>query len=655
MLQHCDKPFCADEKQKLNYPLTCWWHIHALVPGYVHLRSNAAVDDELIERFERKLEHIHDDNASTPTAAPRAHGFTFTDQDDETEVELVRKQMSGEEKSIDASRTARFVWKESLRGLKDANKVHHHKKGTMRLVSDGSRIQHLERRIRVLEGELMEAAAIEFSLYSVAAEHGSSMSKVHAPARRLSRLYFTTANQHNSISAAKSIALVQFSGLLTICRPSSNCLHSPSPIFQSLSVREFGPRFPSLLSGLTFWLSNSMVLRVIVNRSSEDSLKSTVGARNGKKECSSPLKRESKSSRDPPRLSDRDDPQMFAASLESFEVWISSRIIESLWWQIFTPHMQSGAAKAIRVSMDSHSRKLCKRTSSCSVDHQQGNFSVQLWKKAFQDACERLCTARAEGHDCGCLPVISKLIMEQLIGRLDVAMFNAILRESADEIPTDPVADPISDAQVLPIPAGKASFGAGAQLKNAIGDWSRWLTDLFGMDDMDGDTPSKPFRILNALSDLMMLPKDMLLRRSIREEVCPSFGPQLIRRIVKSFVPDEFCSDPIPGAVLEALNAEDSFGSEDDSMMRFPCAAAAAVYMAPSASALATSIFGQIGSRSKLKCSKSSVLEKSQTSDDELDQLNSPLKEVFRSLPFSRGNKKAERYKLLLQAWMNRE
>ncbi|CAA0820127.1 Unknown protein [Striga hermonthica] len=544
----------------------------------------------------------------------------------------------GEEKSVDSSRTARFLWQESLRGLKDANKVHHHKKGTRRLVSDGSRIQHLERRIRVLEGELMEAAAIEFSLYSVAAQHGSSMSKVHAPARRLSRFYFTTANQHNSISAvanqhnsisaAKSIV----SGLVLVAKACGNDV----------------PR-------LTFWLSNSMVLRVIVNRSSGDSLKSTVGARNGKKECSLPLKRESKSSRDPPTLGDRDGPQMFAASLESFEAWIFSRIIESLWWQIFIPHMQSGAAKAIRVSMDSQSRKLCKRTSFGSVDHQQGNFSVQLWKKAFQDAFERLCTARAEGHDCGCLPVISKLIMEQLIGRLDVAMFNAILRESADEIPTDPVADPISDAQVLPIPAGTASFGAGAQLKNAIGDWSRCLTDLFDMDDMDGDTPSKPFRILNALSDLMMLPKDMLLRRSIREEVCPSFGPRLIWRIVKSFVPDEFCSDPIPGAVLEALNAEDSFDSEDDSMMSFPCAVAAAVYMAPSASALATSIFGQFGSPSKLKRSKSSVLEKSQTSDDELDQLNSPLKEVFRSLPSSRGNRKAERYKLLQQAWMNRE
>lgn len=54
------------------------------------------------------------------------------------------------------------------------------------------------------------------------------------------------------------------------------------------------------------------------------------------------------------------------------------------------------------------------------------------------------------------------------MSRLDVAMFNAVLRESAEEMPTDPVSDPISDSKVLPIPAGKSSFGSGAQLKNAV-------------------------------------------------------------------------------------------------------------------------------------------------------------------------------------------
>lgn len=70
-----------------------------------------------------------------------------------------------------------------------------------------------------------------------------------------------------------------------------------------------------------------------------------------------------------------------------------------------------------------------------------------------------------------------------------------------------------------------------------IGNWSRWLIDTFGMDynsledgepadDTDDDddderldTSFKSFYLLNALSDLMMLPKDMLLSKSIRKEV----------------------------------------------------------------------------------------------------------------------------------------
>lgn len=67
-----------------------------------------------------------------------------------------------------------------------------------------------------------------------------------------------------------------------------------------------------------------------------------------------------------------------------------------------------------------------------------------------------------------------------------------------------------------------------------VGNWSRWLTDLFGMDVDDSardqntsgnnvhhaDAELKCFHLLNALSDLLMLPKDMLIDRSVRTEVC---------------------------------------------------------------------------------------------------------------------------------------
>lgn len=44
------------------------------------------------------------------------------------------------------------------------------------------------------------------------------------------------------------------------------------------------------------------------------------------------------------------------------------------------------------------------------LGNQQGSFSIELWKKAFKDACERLCPTRAGGHECGCLPVLPRLV-----------------------------------------------------------------------------------------------------------------------------------------------------------------------------------------------------------------------------------------------------
>ncbi|XLR53908.1 hypothetical protein S83_004580, partial [Arachis hypogaea] len=162
-------------------------------------------------------------------------------------------------------------------------------------------------------------------------------------------------------------------------------------------------------------------------------------------------------------------------------------------------------------------------------------------------------------------------VMEHCIARLYVAMFNAILWKSALEIPTDPVSDPIVDLKVLPIPAGDLSFGSGAQLKNSVGNWSRWLTDMFSMDvedclqdqesgendeSRDNDSKPKSFLLLNDLSDLLMLPKDMLMDKQVRREVCPSITLSLIIRVLCNFTPDEFCLDPVPGIVLKSLHEE---------------------------------------------------------------------------------------------------
>ncbi|KAJ6898412.1 hypothetical protein NC652_025048 [Populus alba x Populus x berolinensis] len=394
-----------------------------------------------------------------------------------------------------------------------------------------------ESKVEMLEEELMEAAAVEVGLYSVVAEHGSSTNKVLAPARRLSRFYLYACKAGSWAKRANAARAI-ISGLILVSKACGNDV----------------PR-------LTFWLSNSIVLRAIVSQAVEKlqlaSVPSSIdnGGPRGRQESTLT---EGEKTNKTESLDAWAEPQPYIAALEKVEAWIFSRIVESVWWQTLTPHMQSTAVKS------SNSRKTHAKRHGLG-DQEQGNIAIDLWKKAFRDACERLCPVRAGGHECGCLPVLSRLVMEQLVSRLDVAMFNAILRESAEEMPTDPVSDPISDPKVLPIPAGNSSFGAGAQLKNAVGNWSRWLTDLFGIDDSEdelcsisrvSETSFKAFHLLNALSDLMMLPFEMLADRSTRKEVCPSFDAPMIKRVLNNFVPDEFNPDPIPETIFEALDSE---------------------------------------------------------------------------------------------------
>ncbi|KAA8517027.1 hypothetical protein F0562_017155 [Nyssa sinensis] len=501
------------------------------------------------------------------------------------------------------------------------------------------KIAEMEMRIEKLEEELREVAALEISLYSVIPEHGSSAHKVHTPARRLSRLYIHACKNWSQDKRA-TVARNTVSGLVLIAKSCGNDV----------------PR-------LTFWLSNTVVLREIISHAFGNSCYSSSVARIfesygvGKKSegKNSSLKWKNDSGRRETNkqgfmqfIDDWQETKTFAAALEKVESWIFSRIVESIWWQTLTPSMQS-PVEDLSTSKD----------------------------------LGRLCPVRAGGHECGCLPVLARMVMELCVARLDVAMFNAILRESIHEIPTDPVSDPIVDSKVLPIPAGDLSFGSGAQLKNSVGNWSRRLTDLFGMDadnsvtvqhsseDEDkqgGDAEPKCFHLLNALSDLLMLPKDMLMDRSIRTEVCPSISLPLIKRILCNFTPDEFCPDPVPGAVLEALNAECIIQRRVlvESATSFPYSAAPVVYTPPSPADVAEKV-AEAGGKSQLARNASAIQRKGYTSEEELEELDSPLTSIIDKSPSSptimaNGNGKHKdqtsyvganaRYELLREVWL---
>ncbi|XP_072980290.1 uncharacterized protein [Typha angustifolia] len=527
-----------------------------------------------------------------------------------------------------------------------------------------NRVRELELKIELLEGELREAASVEIGLYSITAEHGSSSQKVHTPARRISRLYLHGL-KHWSKERRASVARSATSGLVLVARACGNDV----------------PR-------LTFWLSNSVVLRTIVSQATK---LSEIGGSNDpysaegdpgrmSKRKSATLRWESiyrkKGRKGNLTLTEEfdhlEDPDTFISALEKIENWIFSRIVESIWWQTFTPQMQS-TTESNEPKIRSHMKKSYGKALT-TPDQEHANFSMEIWKKAFKDASERLCPLRAGRHQCGCLPILPRLVMEQCISRLDVAMFNAILRESDDEIPTDPTSDPISDPNVLPVSSGKLSFGAGAQLKNTIGNWSRWLTDLLGLDEdeqprikseqdddrLDVSESLKYFHLLSAFSDLLMLPKDMLLERSIRKEVCPTFSPSIIKRILDSFLPDEFCPDLVPGNVLEALESEGHLENSEDGIRNVPCNASPVVYSPPSVD-LVLSIIGDVATPS-LRRSGSSLIRKSYTSDDELQELmDSPLASIVEMSSTSTAKSKqknsshAVRYQLLHEVWQSND
>ncbi|KAF2325754.1 hypothetical protein GH714_035790 [Hevea brasiliensis] len=174
-----------------------------------------------------------------------------------------------------------------------------------------------------------------------------------------------------------------------------------------------------------------------------------------------------------------------------------------------------------------------------------------------------------------------------------------------------------------------------------VGTWSRWLTDLFGIDDNDSpedaneldsnktecETSFKAFYLLNALSDLMMLPFEMLVDRSTRKEVCPIFGARIIERVLNNFVPDEFNPDPLPEAIFESLDSEDLAEDVTESISSFPCMATPTIYSPPPAASL-TNVIGEVENQT-LQRSGSTVLRKSYTSDDELDELDSPMTSII--------------------------
>ncbi|CAM6039305.1 unnamed protein product [Sphagnum compactum] len=528
----------------------------------------------------------------------------------------------------------------------------------------------LEQELKKLEDELRDSAAIEVALFSIVAEHVGSPHKLHTPARRLARLYVHTFRNRSSdrcINSAKNYA----AGLIVAVRACgndvarltywwSNVVVLRESIMQACNVDELSAATirrhtelsstsetrpavmdlqhdPAAGGGSSGGSSELRATAGLQQQRRYKSLDAAGGAGRGtildsSAECSSSCH------------------DTLVATLYRIEAWLQRRVLECVWWQAMTPVMQMPEP-----------RKTKTRTSSLSQmnlgDDRQGSISTQIWKTAFQAAYRLLCPLQAgEHHDCGCLPILSKMIISQCVERLDVVLFNGIMRSSKDDSCADLLADPITNLSVLPIPVGTLTFGAGAQLKNVVVTWSTWLTALLNVKAEDStaitettdttsnnretasDTSSEKaapyFVLLRAVGDLLMLPKDMLMDKSVRKEVCPTLDLIFIRRILFNFQPDEFSPDPISPALLGAINSEVSIqrqmhGEVDMRVDTVAIAPLPPILYSPPSSNFVRLWIGEphvaIDDHHWGYNSVSSLLCKGYNSDDELEEFQTPL------------------------------
>lgn len=282
----------------------------------------------------------HSENAS-PRASENSQDL-ISDQESESMVEKSRKVKSVRS-SLDISRSNSRL---SLSSERKEAKVY--PKSTHDTTLE-SKVKNLESKVKKLEGELREAAAIEAALYSVVAEHGSSSSKVHAPARRLLRLYLHACRE-NHLSRKANAAKSAVSGLVLVAKACGNDVPRYGDILTYMSfcvnILRVSKKMKmlSLDRRLTFWLSNTIILRAIISdTSAEEELPVSAGpgprghkAQREETEKRSSLrwKESSLSKKDIESFGAWDDPITFITALEKVEAWIFSRVVESIWWQV---------------------------------------------------------------------------------------------------------------------------------------------------------------------------------------------------------------------------------------------------------------------------------------------------------------------------------
>ncbi|KAH8939725.1 hypothetical protein BDL97_15G051100 [Sphagnum fallax] len=383
------------------------------------------------------------------------------------------------------------------------------------------------------------------------------------------------------------------------------------------------------------------------------------------------------------------------ATLFRIEAWLQRRVLECVWWQAMTPVMQmpeprktktrtssvnlqgmkdelnkfAGKVKdgifsdqlnkfagdvkgfftfnAANAAGDGSSYYNAQQLSQMNLgDDRQGSISTQIWKTAFQAAYRLLCPLQAgEHHDCGCLPILSKMVVTWstwLTALLNVkAEDSTAITETTDTTSNNRETASDTSSEVQRTKKMMQVVEEASSLHNILNAASEYLmlprrpesAARREAERREAQKAAPYFVLLRAVGDLLMLPKDMLMDKSVRKEVCPTLDLIFIRRILFNFQPDEFSPDPISPALLGAINSEVSIqrqmhGEVDMRVDTVAIAPLPPILYSPPSSNFVRLWIGEphvANDDHHWGTNVSSLLCKGYNSDDELEEFQTPL------------------------------
>lgn len=110
------------------------------------------------------------------------------------------------------------------------------------------------------------------------------------------------------------------------------------------------------------------------------------------------------------------------------------------------------------------------------------------------------------------------------------------------------------DPGALPFTPGPLSFGVGVVLKMTVTRWAEWGLDRLRTEGHSAAEPGQVlFPLLKATADLLMMPKELLIDHSVREELFAALTIRSMCILLEKFQPDDFAPDPVNPAILQDL------------------------------------------------------------------------------------------------------